>query len=71
MRKRTHEGSGPVLHDGPAFLGLYDDGHDPDVVLIMVVLGNLLLLVHHHVRVCIHQQIVHLVEFPWRIHNER
>lgn len=52
------------MHDGPALLGLDEDGHDPDVVLIMEVGRNVLLRVHHHIWICIQQVIVHLIKLP-------
>lgn len=65
-RVRTHEVTGPVLHDGPALLGLDDDGHDPGIMLVMEVLWDFILPVHRHVWVCILQVIVHLVQPPWK-----
>lgn len=67
--RHTHEWSVPVLHDGPALLGLQEDGHNPNIMLIVEVLGNVVFPVHDHVGVSVYKQLVHLIELSFETHQ--
>ena len=64
MPLHTHEAPAPVLYNGPALVGLQENGHDPLIVSVVEVFRDVLLLVHFQVRVGVMQGPVHLLQPP-------
>lgn len=62
----THKWSSFVLYDCPAFFDLDNNRHYSYIVFVVEMIRNVFSLVHDHVRICILQQIIHLIKFTWK-----